>query len=114
MNSPRGSSAEPAFHRPSAHLRQRDLWAGQESVGVGWVNPDEQATVSRRAHRHVAAQQEREAAEHLPLADSILFGEQPAQPVCQILVVGHRRLSRLVPGRSSQPRNDSITGMKAV
>jgi hypothetical protein len=55
--------------------------ARERGLGVGWVDAGEQPAVARGAHRHVAAHEEGEAAEHLLLGDGVLVGEQLAKAV---------------------------------
>ena len=61
----------------------------------------EQAALTAGRHRHVPADQEREPAEHLLLGHGGLGGDQLADAVGEVLVVGHARgvsERRRVPG----------------
>ena len=58
---------QPAVHRAAAHLEPTDMFTTDQPFGLVRVDTDEEATLPAGAHRHVAADEEREPAEHAPL-----------------------------------------------
>src|SRR5207342_3131850 len=84
--------AEPSRHRPTAHDRDLRLRGGDEPVGGRGVDPHEDPALAARRDRHVAADQEGEAAEHLLLRYAGLPRDELTDPVGEILVVGHRAM----------------------
>ena len=81
--------AQPAVHLAPPHLERPRVGLGQELGGVGRVDAEHQPALTARGDRHVAVDQEREAAEHPHLGDAPLGPDQLADPVGELLVVGH-------------------------
>lgn len=82
---PGGGDADPATHRAAAHHDRLGVRRAAE-IAIG---PNHQPAAPRHSECHVAAHQEREAAEHTALADRVDPVELLAHPPGQILVVGH-------------------------
>lgn len=57
--------------------------------GFGGINPREQATLAARADRHVAANRERQAAEHGLFGDARVGQDDLADAVGEVFVVCH-------------------------
>src|SRR5580704_10435876 len=79
---------DPSVHLATAHHDTLDVVFGDERFGVLGRDPDHQPAATADAYRHVAADQEREAAEH-PLLRHALLGYQFANSVREVLVVSH-------------------------
>ena len=101
--------AEPALHLAAPHHERLRVRLADELVGLLGIHADHQAAPAARRDGHVAADQEREAAEHALLGDIGLAGDQLADPVRQLLVVGH--LPRIVAG--TPPRGLPLGGRGA-
>src|SRR5919198_1193147 len=80
---------QPASHLPAAHLHEAGLRARDELVRLLRVGPDQHPALAARGDRHVAADEEREAAEHLLLGQTGLAGDLCADALGKLLVVGH-------------------------
>ena len=65
-------------------MRSRD-----ERLRLSRVDAQQQAALAARGDGHVAVDQEREPTEHLLLGQARLLREQLADPVGEVLVVGH-------------------------
>jgi hypothetical protein len=65
---------------------------GGQSLRLLGIDPHHQAALAAHAHRHVAAYQESQAAEHLLLREPGLRGDQLADAVGEVLVVCHRQM----------------------
>jgi hypothetical protein len=61
-----------------------------QRFGLVGIAAQQQAALPAGRDRHVAADQERQPAEHLLLGHSRLGSDQLPDPVRKILVVGHR------------------------
>src|SRR5262245_19917650 len=61
--------AEPAVHRPPAHLERLRVGRGEQLLGLVRVDAHERTALTARRDRHVPAGEEREPAEHLLLDD---------------------------------------------
>src|SRR6185312_5070530 len=85
-----GINPKPALQLASAHLERSRTGLGEERLGLLLGAVDHQATFAADPHRHVAVDHEADAAEHLLLAVAVLGSDQLADPVGEILVVGHR------------------------
>src|SRR5262245_6959209 len=81
---------QPAVHLLAAHLHPTGARLLHELRAGGRVAAQHQPALAARGHRHVAADQEGQAAEHLLLRHGHP-GQQPADPLRQLLVVGHVR-----------------------
>src|SRR5581483_4389117 len=81
---------EPPGHRPPAHDHDLGRRRAHEHLRVGRIDPDHEAALAARGHRHVAADEEREPAEHLLLGHAGLVSDQAPDPLRQRLVVRHR------------------------
>ena len=68
-----------------------DVRSGDEPVGLGGIDPDEQAALAARADRHVPVDEEREPAEHALLGDPAFSGHQLADAIGKMLVERHTR-----------------------
>ena len=104
-----GIDAEPSVHRAAAHHHRLRRGRRHELVGLLGIDAHEDAALAARGDRHVAADQEGEAAEHLLLREALLAGHQLADPVGEVFVVGHRSctsgldpLEGTVPSRSDK------------
>ncbi|HJW67696.1 MAG TPA: NAD(P)-dependent oxidoreductase, partial [Gaiellaceae bacterium] len=86
-----GVDAQPAAHLLAAHLHQIGVGRGHQLVRPLGVRVNEDAALPARGDRHVAADQEREPAEHLLLGQAGLVSDQVADASRELLVVGHRR-----------------------
>src|SRR5580692_10103272 len=84
-----GADAQPSGHRAAAHDRHGGIRRGDQGTGFGGVNPDQGTTLTAGADRHIAAYQECQAAEHLPLGYARPGADQEPDPVGELSVVGH-------------------------
>jgi hypothetical protein len=62
---------------------------GHEDSGLGWVDAHHQAALTTRCDRHVAADEEGQAAEHPLLGDVGVAADQLADSMRKVLVVRH-------------------------
>src|SRR5262249_58669392 len=100
-----GVDARPAGHLAAALLKAPCVRSGAERVGLGGADAYHQPAAPARRDRHMTADEEREAAEHLLLRDALLAGDELADPRCQLLVVRHRYATPIriiAPGRSQR------------
>jgi hypothetical protein len=70
-------------------------WAGvvaTQLVRLVRIDADENPALAADADGHVASDEEREPAEHLPLGQAGLGAHQLADPSREFLVVGHRTM----------------------
>jgi hypothetical protein len=81
---------QPPFHHAPAHLERTGVGLAQQRVGLGGIAPEQQTAPAADADRHVAADQERQPAEHALLGDIGPGRDQLTNAVGEILVVGHR------------------------
>ncbi len=98
-----GVDAEPAAHRAAAHLHQGRLRRRDERVRLLGVDVDQDPALAARRDGHVAADQEREAAEHLLLGEPGLARDELADPVGERLVVRHTAIVLRAPIRYTTP-----------
>src|SRR6185437_6823053 len=69
------------------------------------VDAHHHPAASARRNRHVTADEEREAAEHLLLRDAFLAGHELTDPCCKLLVVRHGQVNPMriiAPGRNQR------------
>jgi hypothetical protein len=92
-----GGDAEPAGHLAALHHRGGGGGGGDQVVGPGGVDVDEHPALAAGADRHVAADQEREAAEHPLLGQLRVGADQVPDAPGEHFVVGH---GEIVPSRS--------------
>jgi hypothetical protein len=62
---------------------------GEQGVGVVRVDTNHQSALTARRDRHVAADEERQATEHLLLSHVGLAAEQVADAACKLFVERH-------------------------
>jgi hypothetical protein len=86
---------KPALHCAAAHLERACVRLAEQRIGFGWVDAQHQAALAARGHRHVAVDQERQAAEHALLDDAVLRQDELSDPVGEILIVCH---PQIIPG----------------
>ncbi len=98
-----GVDAEPPAHRAAAHLHRRRLRRRDQRVRLLDVDVDEDPALAARRDGHVAADQEREAAEHLLLREPGLTRDELADPVGERLVVRHPEIVLRVSMRYTTP-----------
>ena len=60
-----------------------------EALGLGWIDPHQDTTLTARGDRHVPVDQERQAAEHLFLREPALSTQHLAKPVREVLIERH-------------------------
>jgi hypothetical protein len=95
---------QPTVHLPAAHLHRPGARRGDQGVRRCRVGAHEETALTARRHGHVAADQERETAEHLPLGQAALAGEQLTRAVGEFLVVRHgAMLQAMVPRPRAGP-----------
>jgi hypothetical protein len=82
--------SKPSRHRTAAHLHATGRAGGNEPVGLRWIGAYKHATLTARRDRHVPSDQEGEPAEHLLLCEVRFVGQELANAICELLVVGHR------------------------
>ena len=80
---------QPAGHSTPTHLHRGRARPGHELLRCLGIDADEDAALPARRDRHVAADEEREAAEHLLLGDVLPTADQLADALCEDLVVRH-------------------------
>ena len=81
--------SQPAICWPRISIRSASR-RRHERVGLRGIDADEDPALAARGDRHVAADQEGEPAEHLLLGQAGLVADQVADPIGELLVVGHR------------------------
>ncbi len=86
---PAGTIRSQPFAGAPAHLERLGVLVAQQLLGLRGVDAQQQPAVPARRHRHVPIDQEREPTEHLLLAVPGLMLDEVAQPVGEVLVVGH-------------------------
>jgi hypothetical protein len=91
----------------TAHLERLRVGLGEEPVGVGRIDANQQPSVTAGRDRHVASDQEGEAAEHPLLGEVALAAEQVADAAGEILVVGHQRIRAPSPSASRPVRRST-------
>src|SRR6185437_13534728 len=64
-----GVDPQPSVHYPAAHLEWAGVGLAAQLLGFRRLAAQHQAALSARAHGHVAADQEGQAAEHALLGD---------------------------------------------
>src|ERR1700677_513265 len=84
-----GVDAQPAPGFATGHHHRAHVGAFQQLFGVLRRHPHHQPTLAAGGYRHVAVDQEREAAEHAFLLDALLAANKFADPVGQVFVIGH-------------------------
>ena len=88
--------AQPATHRPPAHLHQASVGRRNEQVGLRWVYVNQYSTLAARCHGHVPADKKGEPAEHLLLgqarfaADHFAYAADSATPGLETAAVAPR------------------------
>src|SRR5262249_38387272 len=85
---------EPAGHLPPAHLHRARLRGRHELVGLGGIDADEEPALAAGRDGHVAADEEREPAEHLLLHHVGRCADRLPTPRRQPFVVRHRYPTR--------------------
>jgi hypothetical protein len=85
-----GIDAQPPLHLAPTHHHRADVRPRQQYLALLGADANKQPALAGGGNGHVAAEQEREAAEHRHLGDAFLAREQLADAVGEILVVGHR------------------------
>src|SRR5271156_905423 len=86
---PLGVDAQPAPGFATGHHHRAHVGAFQQLFGVLRWHPHHQPTLAASGYRHVAVDQERKPAEHTFLLDALLAGNEFADPVGQVFVIGH-------------------------
>ena len=98
--------SQPCIARPRISNGCANGFASSASVSSG-LDAQQQPAAPAHRHRHVAVDQEREPAEHALFADAVLAQDQLANPIGEILVVGHAALfSQCSPRRRRRGRLD--------
>ena len=100
---------EPGTSRMEMRGKEMDGWlrvtsdavADDQALAVRGVAAEHQAALAARGDRHVAADEEREAAEH-PLLGHRRVRQQPPDPLGELLVVGHAAI--MAPAGDSRVR----------
>jgi hypothetical protein len=98
--------AQPAVHLLAAHLHPAGPGLSDQQVAVRRVAAQHQPALAARHHGHVAADQEGEAAEHLLLGHGGR-GQEAADPLGELLVVGHVRILAPWTDSGAYPSNGS-------
>jgi hypothetical protein len=97
---------QPAGHLPAAHHRDGGRGRGHQVSRPLGMTVDEHAALPAGADRHVAADEEGEAAEHLLLGQLGVGPDQVPDAPGEGFVIGHdadRTQQRIVPGGAARP-----------
>src|SRR5689334_21697426 len=86
--------AQPAVHLAAPHDRAGGAALADQRVGSLRLDPQEQPALAARTDRHVAVDQEGDAAEHSLLGQAGLAGNDDTDPSSELLVVGHAAVWR--------------------
>ena len=80
---------QPSAHGLASHLHRADPRQSEKRIAVVWIDVDKKASSPAGGDRHVAVNEERQAAEHLPLGESRLPLHHSPDPVGKGFVVRH-------------------------
>jgi hypothetical protein len=112
---PLSVNPKPSLHNAAAHLEWACGWLAEQHVGFGRVDTQQQPAPATRAHRHVAVDQEGQAAKHALFSDALLGQDELSDPIGEVLVICHLRIIRLdsLAGAGGASRSQSGPGVGA-
>jgi hypothetical protein len=84
-----GADMQPSAHRPAAHLHQARRCRRDQGTALLRIDTDHGAAVAAGGDRHVARDEEGEAAEHLLLSQIGSAADELSDTIGEFLITGH-------------------------